>query len=123
MFSLESRVAVVTGAAGGIGQQAARAFAQAGASVVIADITKEGLDATAALVREDSGTVTVVPTDVSSRAAVDDLAEAVVREHGRIDVWANIAGVLRGATVIETTDEDLAFVLGVNLLGTYYGCA
>ena len=81
-FSLAGRVAVITGAAGGIGRQAAITFAQAGADVVIADVGVKGLEGTAALVAEAGGTALVVPTDVSDRDAVEALGAAALDAYG-----------------------------------------
>lgn len=122
-FSLAGRVAVITGAAGGIGRQAAITFAQAGADVVIADVGVKGLEGTAALVAEAGGTALVVPTDVSNRDAVEALAAAALDEYGRIDVWANVAGIIRYAPITEVTPDDLSAIVGVNQFGTYWGVA
>lgn len=122
-FSLHGRTAVITGAAGGIGRQAAITFTQAGADVVIADVGVEGLEETAALVAEAGGTAVVVPTDVSDRDQVNALAIAAVRANGRLDVWANVAGVIRNSLIVDSTPEDVQFVTGVNLFGTYWGIA
>ncbi len=118
-FSLEGRTAVVTGAASGIGRETAIMFARAGARVVIADRAKEGLEDTASLIE---GGVPV-HTDVSVKAEVDELARQAMRYGDRIDVWANVAGILRYSTVVETTEEDLDAVVAVNLKGVYWGCA
>ena len=122
-FSLEGRTAVVTGAASGIGRQTAITFAQAGAKVVIADRSGEGLAETVALIEGGAGTATVVPTDVSSKDAVDELARSAVRATGRLDVWANVAGIIRTAMVVDLTEDDLDAVLAVNLKGVVWGCA
>jgi len=118
-FSLEGRTAVVTGAAMGIGRQTAVTFAQAGATVVLADRDKDGLEETAGQV---AGAV-AVPTDVSVRAEVEDLARAAIKGTGRIDVWANVAGIIRNAAVVDLREEDLDAVLAVNLKGVVWGCA
>lgn len=122
-FSLSGRVAVVTGAASGIGRQTAVTFAQAGADVVVADLAEEGLAGTAEQVRSLGRTATVVPTDVRARAAVDALAQAALDAHGRIDVWANVAGVIRYGNVIDVPEDDLDLILSVNVKGVYWGCA
>ena len=122
---LDGRVAVLTGAAGGIGREAARLLAAAGAHVVLADRDRGGLDATAALVAGAAAgsRVRVVPTDVTVRAEVDALAQRAVDEHGRLDVWANVAGLLRHSPLVETTEAELDTVLDVNLKGTFFGIA
>jgi 3-oxoacyl-[acyl-carrier protein] reductase len=118
-LSLEGRTAVVTGAASGLGRQTAITYAAAGARLVLADLDHEGLERTAAAVE---GSV-AVPTDVTAKAQVDDLARAALRATGRIDVWANVAGIIRNSAVVDTTEEDLDAVLAVNLKGVFWGCS
>lgn len=118
-FSLEGRTAVITGAAGGIGRAAAVVCAAAGARVVLADVVEDGLQETAAGI---DGAV-VVPTDVRDRHAVEALAEAAIRAAGRIDLWANVAGIIRTARIVDTTPEDLRAVVAVNLDGVFWGTA
>jgi 3-oxoacyl-[acyl-carrier protein] reductase len=122
-FSLHGRTAVITGAAGGIGRQAAITFTQAGANVLIADVGVAGLEETAAMVAAAGGKATVVPTDVSDRDQVNALAEAAIKTHGRLDVWANVAGVIRYMNIVDATPEDVEFITKVNLWGTYWGVA
>ncbi len=122
-FSLKGRTAVITGAAAGIGRQTAVTFTEAGADVVLADVGVDGLSETADLVAEAGGSATVVPTDVSDRSAVNALAVAAIKAHGRLDVWANVAGIIRNTLIVDATPEDVEAVTRVNLWGTYWGIA
>ena len=122
-FSLAGRTAVVTGAARGIGARVALSFAEAGADVVIADLHADDLAATAAGIQARGRTATVVPTDVSRRAAVDALADGALAAHGRVDVWANVAGVLRYSAIVDTTEADYELVTAVNQAGVFWGTA
>jgi 3-oxoacyl-[acyl-carrier protein] reductase len=118
-FSLAGRVAVVTGAASGIGRQAALTFAEAGALVVLADRDEAGLARVAAAI---GNAATIQRTDASIRADVDALAARALEVHGRIDVWANVAGTAAGCPMLDATEELVDRILGVNLKGVYWGC-
>ncbi|OLT11377.1 3-oxoacyl-ACP reductase [Actinomadura sp. CNU-125] len=122
-FDLTGRTAVVTGAAGGIGRRTCVVLAQAGADVVLTDLDEPGLAETADAVRDLGRTATVVPADVTDRTAVDALARTALDAHGRIDVWANVAGVIRYGTVVDTREADLDLIFDINVKGTYWGCA
>ena len=122
-FSLDGRTAVVTGAAMGLGRQTAVTYAQAGANVVLADRDEGGLADTAATVEGLGAKVVVVPTDVSVKDQVDDLTRQAVKATGRVDVWANVAGIIRNSLIVETTEADLDAIVAVNLKGVYWGTA
>jgi 3-oxoacyl-[acyl-carrier protein] reductase len=121
-FDLSGRVAVVTGAGGGIGRQAALTFAGAGATVVIADVLGDRLDETTAALEAKGAKVATVPTDVSRKAAVDALAQAALDQHGRIDVWANVAAILRHNLILDVPEDELDAIIAVNLKGVFFGC-
>ncbi len=120
-FEPQDKVAVITGAAGGIGLGMARAFADAGMKVVIADIEADRLEATAVELRSAGFDVLGVPTDVSRLESVKALAEAAMDTYGRVDVLCNNAGAAMLSTIAETTIEDWEWTVGLNLWGPIYG--
>jgi len=122
-FNLEGRVAVVTGGASGIGREAARVLAQAGAKVMLGDVNEGGLAETEGLVSQVGGKAASRVTNVSQRAEQDALADAAVREFGRLDIWFNAAGILRNAMIMDVDEAQFDEIFGVNLKGTYWGCA
>lgn len=122
-FSLDGHVAVVTGAASGIGRETARVFAQAGARVLLADVDEAGLAESVAAVAAVGGAASARRADVTQRAEVDALAEAAVRSLGRLDVWVNSAGAVTYGSVLETAEPELERLMSINLKGTYWGCA
>jgi 3-oxoacyl-[acyl-carrier protein] reductase len=121
-FGLHGRTAVITGAANGIGRQAAITFAQAGANVVIADV-KDELQQTAALIEGVGQQVVTRRTDVSQQSEVDALAALAVERFGHIDIWANVAGIIRYSKIVDTTEDTLRSIIDVNLIGVYWGIA
>ena len=96
MISLDDKVAVVTGAAGGIGAATARLLSTAGAAVVVSDINIEGANAVAEEIRSAGGTAEAVRTDISSEAEVRELIEKVEQTFGKLDILDNNAGIQIG---------------------------
>ncbi len=121
-FDLSGRVAVITGAGGGIGRQSALTLAGAGAAVVVSDRAGDTLDATVAALEDMGATATAFPADVSDKGAVDGLAAHALATHGRIDIWANVAAILRNTPFLDTPESEVDDVIAVNLKGTYFGC-
>lgn len=119
-FDLTGQTAIVTGAAGGIGEVIARRLAQAGATVVIADLNLEAGEAVAATLPNNSFAMKL---DVTNPASSNELAAEVVKRTGRIDIVVNNAGVAgKAAPVWEQTDADWALCVAVNLNGPFYLC-
>ena len=117
-FRLDGKVAVITGAASGIGQATAVVLSDAGARLVLGDRDADGLEKTVLMVAEAVG----VPTDVSKKADVDALVDRAVSHFGRLDVMANIAGIMGAGGPITSIEEGLLDrVLVVNLKGVFFG--
>lgn len=121
MEELAGKVAVVTGAASGIGRALAHRFAGEGMAVAIADVEADALRAVEAELREEGATVLAQVVDVSSQESVDDLAAAVFDELGGAHVLCNNAGVFAGGYVWDRPLADYRWVLGVNLWGVLHG--
>jgi NAD(P)-dependent dehydrogenase (short-subunit alcohol dehydrogenase family) len=117
---LTGRIALVTGAAGGIGRASAQLLAAAGAVVVCADLDEGGARQTAKLIAEAGGTATARALDVTDGADTADAVRETVRAHGRLDVLAAIAGIMHSSTVLETDEADLDRVLAVNFKGVLH---
>ena len=122
-FALQNRIAVITGAASGIGRETARVFAQAGAAVVLADIDGDGLSVTAAIVEAVGGAAITHVTDVSRRADVESLADLAFHQLGQLDVWINAAGILRSFAILDANEAEIDRLFAANLKGQYWGCA
>jgi len=119
---LAGKVAVVTGAARGIGQAIALRLADEGAKVSLNDLRYELLEETARAVVERGGEALIVAGDIAERADAERLAEQTVAQYGGLDVWVNNAGITRDALVLKMTPEQWDAVLRVNLTGTFNGC-
>ena len=114
------QVAIVTGAAQGIGRAIATRLASEGCSVVIADLNLEAADATATEIRAAYGGRTVaLPVDVIDRAAVEAMVAATLAQFGRIDILINNAGIFGNARFEEMTDEQWRRMVDVNLYSVF----
>jgi NAD(P)-dependent dehydrogenase (short-subunit alcohol dehydrogenase family) len=123
MARLEGKIAVVTGAADGIGFAIAQAMAREGAHVFLGDIADEKGEKAAADLRAEGLKANFRHCDVSSEADIAGLIEAAVRETGRLDVLVNNAAVaIGGMPVYEMTDEQWHRLIAVNLTSVFRGC-
>jgi NAD(P)-dependent dehydrogenase (short-subunit alcohol dehydrogenase family) len=112
----KDRAVLVTGASAGLGRAIAEAFAEQGALVAIAARGQEALDAAAAQMARRGLNVTPIACDVTQTAQVDAMVERAVNQFGRLDVLVNNAGRSSRGAVLDTTPEDFAQSLDVNLL-------
>ncbi len=121
MKDFQEKVAVVTGAASGIGRALAERCAQEGMKVVLADVEESALKQAEAELRASGAQVLGVRTDVSQADEVEALAQKAFETYGAVHLLFNNAGVGAGTTVWESSLADWQWVLGVNLWGVIYG--
>ena len=115
------QVVVLMGASSGIGRETAVRFARKGAKVVASARGEEGLDSLVQEIRDEGGEAIAVPADTSEFEQVKAVADRAVQEYGRLDTWVHLAAVGLFATFEQTTPEEIARVIDVNLMGQVYG--
>lgn len=119
---LKDKIAIVTGAASGIGKATATTFAREGASVMCADINSDGAEAVAYTITDTGGDAAAVTVDVSKEDEVKRMIAETVSKWGRLDVLYNNAGIGVGAPVTQMSEEDWDRVIDINLKGVFLGC-
>lgn len=122
MKNFRGRVAVVTGAASGIGQALSIALAERGCDLALVDVSEDGLAQTEAACTRAGRKVSTHRVDVSSREAMSALPEAVEAAHGRVDIVVNNAGVSVAANLEDHDLDDFEWLVGINVWGVVYGC-
>jgi NAD(P)-dependent dehydrogenase (short-subunit alcohol dehydrogenase family) len=120
LFSLDGKVAIVTGASSGLGVAFAQAFAEAGADVVLGARRVDRLADTAALVEAAGRRAISVETDVASPEACQHLVDSAMDTFGRVDVLINNAGIGTAAPATREAPDDFRRVIDVNLNGCYW---
>lgn len=123
-FSLMDKVAVITGAGKGLGRAIALAYAEQGAKVVLAARSQGDLDPLAAEIAAAGGEALAVVTDVTSKTAVEALADAALTRFGKVDIWVNNAGgFIDGAMTdwVDVTPEAMDAMWALNLSSYVYG--
>ncbi|ATP38791.1 3-oxoacyl-ACP reductase FabG [Solibacillus sp. R5-41] len=114
---LQNKVAMITGAANGIGLAAVKRFVDEGAKVIMVDYDKVVGEQMAETLGEQ---VAFYAVDVSQRQQVNEMVEAAAKHFGKIDILVNNAGITRDATLIKMAEEDFEKVIQVNLNGVFY---
>jgi 3-oxoacyl-[acyl-carrier protein] reductase len=119
---LKNKVAIITGAAQGIGLATARKFLDEGAIVAVADVRADAVQAAVRELKRNGELVEGFAVDVTKRPQIDAMVDAVKSRYGRIDVLVNNAGITQDARLQKMTDEQFDRVIAVNLKGVY-NCA
>ena len=119
MAKLAAKVAIVTGAASGIGRATAELFAREGARVVVADINAGGGTDTVKAITSLGGEALFVQTDISKYGEVEKMVEATMLAYQGLDILVNNAAILAFGTILKTKEEDWDRLMAVNLKGVY----
>jgi NAD(P)-dependent dehydrogenase (short-subunit alcohol dehydrogenase family) len=122
LFRLDGKVAIITGGGSGLGEAVSLGFAQAGATVVIADVNDDGVEALIASVADRPNPPTAIRTDVTSRPSIDALVEEVIGRHGQIDVLVNCAGTASRHLAEDFPEDVWDRIITLNLKGTFMSC-
>lgn len=122
MKNFAGKVAIVTGAASGIGRATALALAKRGCAIALADIDPNGLESIEKELVERGTTVSTHPVDVSSSDQMESFAAEVEAAHGAAHILINNAGVVISGTFEQQRLEDLEWLVGINYWGVVYGC-
>ncbi len=118
-MQLKDKVALITGGASGIGRATALLFAQEGAAVAVVDIDEEAGEAVAQEIVESGGRAIFIRCDVTNAEDCRNAVQRTLDEFGRLDILFNNAGIIRRASVVETTEEEWDRVMAVNVKSVF----
>lgn len=121
LIDLSGRVAVVTGSGAGMGADIAKRLAEAGATVVVADVDVERAKTVSAVIQEGGGRAEPVAVDVRDVDAVTSLAQDVAERHGSLGIWVNNAGIYPAAPLFSVTVDEWDRMSEINSRGVFFG--
>ena len=116
---LQDRIAIVTGAAGGIGEGVAMAYAAEGATVLACDLNEDGAAETAEAINKAGGMASSCHIDITDAEIAQSVIAKFAADHGKLDIIANVAGTGQRHSFLEAKIEEFDRVMKVNLMGTF----
>src|SRR5215831_12502690 len=119
---LKGRVAIITGAAAGIGRASAKLFSQEGAGVVAVDLDRKGAEALADEIASDAGKAIAIAADVSQQAGALEIVRRTSEQFGRVDILFNNAGIVPPGKIHETTETEWDRAMAINVKSVYLLC-
>jgi NAD(P)-dependent dehydrogenase (short-subunit alcohol dehydrogenase family) len=122
LFGLSGQTAVVIGGAGVLGGALCAGLAQAGAHVVVADLTEEGCKTRVDVLEKLGGKASFSIVNVTQRESIENLLAAALKQTGRVDILVNCAGVNAGTSFLDATDADWDRILTINLKAVFQAC-
>jgi NAD(P)-dependent dehydrogenase (short-subunit alcohol dehydrogenase family) len=122
LFSLQGKVAVVTGGTSGIGRALSLGLAEAGADVIATARRQQQVDETAAAIEALGRKTLRMASDVSERAGLEKLLGAVLATFGKVDILVNCAGIIKRAPTLDFAEQEWTNILNINLTGTLRAC-
>lgn len=121
-MSFKDKVAIVTGAASGIGKSCALSFAEKGAKVVVVDLNKRGAEETNLEIQTKGGKAIFIKADISKKEDVESIVNITENNFGGIDILVNCAGICQIRNIEDITEQEWDKVMSVNLKGTFLMC-
>ena len=121
-MSFKDKVAIVTGAASGIGKYCSLSFAEKGVKVIVVDLNKKGAEETNLEIQRKGGKAIFIKADVSKKEDVESIVNITENNFGKIDVLVNCAGICQIRNIEDITEQEWDEVMSVNLKGTFLMC-
>jgi len=121
-LSFKDKVAIVTGAASGIGKSCSLSFTEKGVKVVVVDLNKKGAEETNLEIQRKGGKAIFIKADVSKKEDVENIVNITKNNFGKIDILVNCAGICQIRNVEDITEEEWDKMMSINLKGTFFLC-